>query len=533
MSLRRIFWLCDCCVLVLAFLSTHAWAPHARFAVAASNAVEAKWLNDSDGYRLSLAQDSLPLLLIFTLAAILLMDVVGGNVMPGRLSTAQLWARSLFAVTGSVILAVPALPARAGMGADHSPTLAFLILGGLGLLLYRLAMHAYFRGRLADRAYAKNALLVGPAPAMEPMADYFQQNVSPREYRLVGYLSVSTSQGALAGTPPSHAYGERKAWPRLGMVADLATIAFRYSIHEVIAVETAGSESWMRQVVEDCRDFQLVLRVIPEALCRMDLEGALRQSPTLARQPGRSGDSRGHRLGTPTLSALENTPSGTRPASQPDGFDVPAITLDLRRVDSRALFIKRLFDVVASACFLVLLSPLLLIVAVLIKLNSPGPVFFNAECVGLRGQPFTMYKFRTMVADARARLANLQMLNRGGPQLIKIKNDPRVTALGKILRRYSLDELPQLLNVLRGEMSLVGPRPQYPSEAAHYTKQQARRLIVRPGITGLLQVSPFRNNPDFNHWVRLDLNYIDHWSLWLDIRILWRTIGVVIAGGGQ
>jgi lipopolysaccharide/colanic/teichoic acid biosynthesis glycosyltransferase len=191
------------------------------------------------------------------------------------------------------------------------------------------------------------------------------------------------------------------------------------------------------------------------------------------------------------------------------------------------LIAKRLLDIVGSAAGLVVLLPVNVAIAAAIKLEDRGPIFFNATRVGLNGTPFRMYKFRTMVVNAEARLAELQHLNRGGDMMVKIADDPRVTGIGKILRPTHLDEIPQLLNVLKGDMSLVGPRPQYPREVAHYTPEQARRLSVRPGITGLCQISA-PHSSDFVEWVRYDLKYIDRWSLWLDLRVLAGTMLLVL-----
>src|SRR5205823_5914482 len=154
---------------------------------------------------------------------------------------------------------------------------------------------------------------------------------------------------------------------------------------------------------------------------------------------------------------------------------------------SLQLGLKRTIDIVMAVALLVLLAPLMLLAVVAIRLESPGPVFYDRVRVGKDGRPFVMYKLRTMTADAEQRLADLQHLNHGGPHMIKIADDPRVTRVGKLLRATSIDELPQLLNVLKGEMSLVGPRPQTPNEVALYTGEQRLRLVVKPGITGLWQ----------------------------------------------
>ena len=198
---------------------------------------------------------------------------------------------------------------------------------------------------------------------------------------------------------------------------------------------------------------------------------------------------------------------------------------------SAALLAKRVLDVVASGVALLLLSPLFAVIAALIKLQDGGPVLFVQERSGLHGRPFPMLKFRTMVVDAEKRLAALQADNEMSGPVFKMKHDPRITALGRFLRKTSIDELPQLYNVFRGEMSLVGPRPPIPAEVAKYARWQRRRLSMKPGITCIWQVSG-RNNIDFDTWMRLDLQYIDNWSLGLDISLLLRTLPVVLKGTG-
>jgi len=191
--------------------------------------------------------------------------------------------------------------------------------------------------------------------------------------------------------------------------------------------------------------------------------------------------------------------------------------------------LKRAGDLILSFVLGIITLPLTAILSLLIRLDSPGPAIFKARRVGFKGREFTLYKFRSMYADAESRLADLAHLNVGGAHSIKIPNDPRVTRVGRFLRKYSLDELPQLWNVLKGDMSLVGPRPQSPGEVALYTEHQRRRLAAVPGITGLWQVSA-RDDPRFDVWVAKDLEYIDNWSLWLDFKILFQTIGVVLGG---
>src|SRR5579885_2784098 len=192
---------------------------------------------------------------------------------------------------------------------------------------------------------------------------------------------------------------------------------------------------------------------------------------------------------------------------------------------------KRIVDVVAAAALLVLLAPVLLLITIAIKLESRGPVLFRQTRLGKDGCSFTFLKFRGMVADAEARQAELDALNEADGPIFKMKRDPRVTRVGRFIRKTSLDELPQLWNVLRGEMSLVGPRPPVPKEVSRYEPWQHGRLAVKPGMTGLWQVSG-RSNIRFSEMVRLDFEYIEHWSLLLDMKIVLLTFVAVIRTDG-
>jgi exopolysaccharide biosynthesis polyprenyl glycosylphosphotransferase len=193
--------------------------------------------------------------------------------------------------------------------------------------------------------------------------------------------------------------------------------------------------------------------------------------------------------------------------------------------------VKRMLDILASSAALVVLSPLLLCAALAVKLSSRGPVFFRQERVGLHGRTFAMLKFRSMVSNAEALKADLEHRNEQAGPVFKIAHDPRVTAVGRFLRKHSIDELPQLVNVLRGDMSLVGPRPPLPKEVAKYEAWQRRRLSVRPGLTCVWQVSG-RNQISFEQWMLLDMQYIDHWNLLQDLRLIVRTVPVVLSGRG-
>jgi len=211
---------------------------------------------------------------------------------------------------------------------------------------------------------------------------------------------------------------------------------------------------------------------------------------------------------------------------------VPAITFSTVPSDALSLAFKRAFDVLVSAVVLLLLAPLLAGVAIAIKLDSPGPVLFRQRRVGLNGREFPLPKFRSMRQGAEALLAALRARNEMSGPVFKMTDDPRVTRVGRFIRRASLDEFPQFWNVLRGEMRVVGPRPPLPAEVLQYERWQRRRLSVKPGITCTWQISG-RNDIDFERWMELDLEYIDHWSLARDVQICMKTIPAVLLARGS
>jgi lipopolysaccharide/colanic/teichoic acid biosynthesis glycosyltransferase len=195
--------------------------------------------------------------------------------------------------------------------------------------------------------------------------------------------------------------------------------------------------------------------------------------------------------------------------------------------------VKRGIDVLGSSFLFLLLSPFLVILAVLVKLSSPGPILYRWYVAGKNGEPFMSYKFRSMYANADEVKAQLAHLNEMRGPAFKITRDPRITPLGKWIRRYSIDELPQLYSVLKGDMSLVGPRPPLVNEYESFSSYQKQKMSVRPGLTCLWQVNGRNRINDYDDWVRLDLEYIRTWSAWLDIKILLRTIPEVLCGSGK
>jgi lipopolysaccharide/colanic/teichoic acid biosynthesis glycosyltransferase len=254
---------------------------------------------------------------------------------------------------------------------------------------------------------------------------------------------------------------------------------------------------WIKKIIEDCDYFRVTLRIIPEVLLfekTQDLKILYRQ----------------------------------------DELNLPAIIFKPPFVNTEALFVKRIFDIIVSSILLILLSPIFLLIAIAIKITTPHlPVFYPWHVIGNKGMPFTGYKFTTMIADADHKKNELLALNEMTGPVFKIKRDPRETKLGRFLRKFSLNELPQLLSVLKGDMSLVGPRPAGPHELERYEFWHKRKLSIRPGITCLWQVRGRNKISNFDDWVKMDLEYIDNWSLWLDLKILFRTAFSVIKGTGS
>jgi exopolysaccharide biosynthesis polyprenyl glycosylphosphotransferase len=373
---------------------------------------------------------------------------------------------------------------------------AFGLLSAAGLIGYRAALWGYQQRRRARGVYAKNVLLIGSARAVEWMIQHFRANVRPSEFRLAGWLAV---RGDSIHTPERRRSDAERDIPLtcLGNVENLGDLLVHNPIHEVVAIQSLGDREWLSRVAESCDYFRVRLRLVPEAL----LVGRLRDLSLTFRH---------------------------------DQMRLPEVVLSPPYLDADSLFVKRLIDIAISVLLLVILSPLLLLIALAIKLTTPRlSVLYPWNVIGLNGRPFTGYKFTTMVADADERKESLQARNEMQGPVFKVKDDPRVTALGRFLRKYSLNELPQLWSVLKGDMSLVGPRPAFRQELDRYELWHKRKLSVKPGMTCLWQVSGRNRISNFDEWVRLDLEYIEQWNLWLDVRILARTAWAVISGSGS
>lgn len=354
---------------------------------------------------------------------------------------------------------------------------------GLGLLLLgrRLWRSWLWRRRACEECMAR-VLLVGSVDSCAAIARDLSAN------RSAGYLVV----GACVPEGSDAAMLERAEVP---VTADLDRVLLALAEHGADTVLVAGNEQLSADRV----------RAISWQLER----------------------DKQHLIVAPSLIDIGGPRISIRPVA-----GLPLLHVETPRFEGRQVVYKRVFDILGSGALLVVLSPVFLVLALLVKATSAGPVFYRQERVGKDGEPFRMIKFRSMRLNADAELQRLlQAQGTADKPLFKVQNDPRLTRIGAVLRKYSLDELPQLINVWKGDMSLVGPRPQREGEVALYDDAARRRLMVKPGMSGLWQVSG-RSNLEWEEAIRLDLYYVENWSIWNDIAILGKTIREVVSPSG-
>ena len=351
------------------------------------------------------------------------------------------------------------------------------------MITFRLIARHYAAGLRRSVAGFRNFLLVGQGPELGEIALTLEAHET-HGMRLFGFVRIEAEPGGGELPPP----GLAKSYPAFTL-RELPDLLRRHVIDEVIFVVAREELDKLGETFLVCEEEGVKTRVLlsffPQVISKVYIE----------------------RLGDKPLLTFSATPQ------------------------DESLMLKRALDFVMALAMLVLLSPLLLILAILVKLSSHGPILFRQTRCGLGGRKFTLYKFRSMRADADLLREELEALNEVDGPVFKIKNDPRCTSAGRFVRKFSLDELPQLVNILRGDMSFVGPRPPLPEEVEKYERWQRRRLRMQPGLTCLWALEG-RSRLSFRRWMELDLEYIDHWSMSLDWKILLRTIPVVVLGRG-
>ncbi|MGY1553113.1 sugar transferase [Microbacterium sp. A588] len=367
-----------------------------------------------------------------------------------------------------------------GMNLSRLLVAVLFPVGLLLLLLSRWMWRQWLRGRQKQGQYLHRAVLIGDHAKVKHVAKQIRR-AKGSGYKIVGVITNGVpSEGV----------------PDIDLLGDIAHAEKALDDANIDALIIVGSDDLdpdtMRRLgyaVSD-RDIQLIM------------------APALT-------DIAGPRLHSTPVAGL------------------PLVHVDFPRMEGAQRFLKRTFDLVGSSLLLLLLSPAFLATAIAIRIDGPGKIFYHQERIGRGGRPFGMRKFRSMVANADDQLASLlDLQGNSDTPLFKVNDDPRITKVGRFLRKHSVDELPQLVNVLRGEMSLVGPRPQRDSEVALYDDIAYRRLLVKPGMSGLWQVSG-RSSLSWEETIRLDLYYVENWSLTQDIIILFRTVRAVVAPGAS
>jgi exopolysaccharide biosynthesis polyprenyl glycosylphosphotransferase len=369
------------------------------------------------------------------------------------------------------------------LGPDSSDTRTVItesLLVAAALCGCRIVARMRTRRKAQAGIHVKRVLIAGANPVGREIRNHLGSLKNPA-YECVGFVLSNDSPGDLSGV------GDEEV---VGVLDDAVETARALFVDEIILTRRPDTPGLLSKIVDQARAMHVDLRLIP----------SLTESLKNRTDVELLGD-------VPTIAIVQNM----RPV--------------------HALMAKRILDVVLASIGVLLLSPVMLAIGVAIKLQSDGPVFYRGKRVGYKGELFTCFKFRTMFQNAEAMKAQLAHMNERDGILFKITDDPRVTKVGAILRKYSLDEIPQLWNVLIGDMSLVGPRPSITTEVAQYKLPDLRRLDVIPGITGLWQVEA-RQDPSFETYISLDSEYVKTWSIWLDLKIILRTFTAVLSGTG-
>jgi exopolysaccharide biosynthesis polyprenyl glycosylphosphotransferase len=368
------------------------------------------------------------------------------------------------------------------VGVSRSLIVFFAALSILTVFLARRAMIAVIRHLRKRGLDPHNIVVIGTLAEAAPFIRSIQAHAD-WGIRVIGVVLPDDTEHE------NTADKELKV-PMLGQISGLSKILERHPIHQVFVTGRAWEKDELYKIADSCEELGVQFSMDANFL--------------------------GLRVAKADLQDIE-------------GWSVLSFTSTPSSAEAMA--VKRILDIFASIAALIILSPIILFTAIAIKLSDRGPIFFGQERSGLFGKTFKMWKFRSMVINAEALKKDLESQNEMGGPVFKIKKDPRITRFGSFIRKSSIDELPQIWNVLMGDMSLVGPRPPIPAEVEKYERWQMRRLSMRPGITCIWQVSG-RNNIDFDSWMKLDLQYIDNWTLFLDIKLLLKTVPVVLLRKG-
>ncbi len=362
---------------------------------------------------------------------------------------------------------------------------AFLLVFGVVLVATLVAVRAgliwwYFRKSREKGENFLKVLIIGTGDRARRLSAKLHEKTE-WGLQVIGHLDLeNVSIGARVDDAPV-----------LGTVDQIASVLERHVVDEVIVAVPRTMLSNMQVIADVCEDEGVKLRLMADVF-----------------------DLKVSRMGLVNLD------------------EIPLLTFEPVAQDEVQLIIKRIFDLSVTLAAMPVLLPIFLLIGLAVRLDSPGPALFTQERVGLRKRKFRMYKFRSMYQDAEQRLAEIEHLNEAAGPIFKMANDPRITRVGRFIRKTSLDELPQLLNVLRGHMSLVGPRPMSLRDVGLFDQSiQRKRFSVRPGLTCIWQISG-RSNLPFEKWLELDLAYIENWSIWLDLKILLKTIPIVLKGSG-
>jgi exopolysaccharide biosynthesis polyprenyl glycosylphosphotransferase len=491
---RKLFWVFDFLCMLLAFLVAGWAAPALHRQLTFGGLLYGRWIESFSPSESAAAfaplYQYLWVFFIVAPVALISIDLLGGHLPIRQQRAVRILLVSVAApISGMALLSTVFFVLKSVSG--YSRVFVFCFVGGSCVVICasRVIGRAWHGFILRQGMHVQRVAVVGETSAIRIVASRLREKAAPLEYELAGYLSVPSEAVPVEAEPGCQL-------PCLGGVDELGEVLVHQPIQQIIMVLPGGRSDWLDEAVRACDYFRVTTHIVPQSLLTARFQDLV-------------------------------------PATR---CPVPALTLTPSDNGSEWLAIKRVVDVCISGASLIILSPVFLLIAIAIKLSSPHlPVFYPWRVIGNRGRRFTGYKFTTMNADADPKRSQLQLASRNemnGP-VFKIARDPRVTPLGRFLRKYSLNELPQLWSVLKGDMSLVGPRPAAPHELERYELWHKRKLSVQPGITCFWQVRGRNRINSFDDWVNLDLEYIGTRSPWVDCKILAKTAWVVLRGTGS